>query len=243
MKIKNSKVVITGASRGLGKALAMTFYNMGADVYDWSRSSGVDVTKPILRLAGDVDILICNAGVSGPLGPVESYGIRHFMQCIEVNLMGVVNCCQYVLPGMKQRRKGKIIIVAGGGATKPMANLSAYAASKTAVVRFAETLAEEVKDYGIDVNCMSPGLLKTGIHEDILNSSVMEGTDAHRAAVLAQSLPDDCFNSACSLALWLASDESNGVTGRLISAQWDDWWKIKPESIQPQQYKLVRQTT
>jgi NAD(P)-dependent dehydrogenase (short-subunit alcohol dehydrogenase family) len=243
VQIKGSNVVITGASRGLGRELRNAFLNEGASVFDWSRStSGIDVTKPINVVPQKVDLLICNAGVLGALGPVTDMNMEDFHYAFEVNLFGVINSCRAVLHNMIRDRKGKIIIIAGGGATKPMACMSAYAASKTAVVRFAETLAEEVKGFGIDVNCMSPGMMKTGIHDEILASPAMEDTAARREAAASSSYGD--FSNAIGLALWLASDKADGVTGRLISAQWDDWWCIQPEllRVQVQKYKLMRQT-
>ena len=238
-------VLVTGGSRGLGKALIERFQKEGHTTFNASRYTNCDV-----RCFSDindffdgkrVDTLICNAGIYGLIGPVDESYPQAWKDTFATNFFGVVNCCITALPQMKARRHGKIIIVAGGGATKPMPNFSAYAASKAAVVRFAETLALEVKDYGIDVNCISPGLLNTDIHRQVISAGPEKaGQQAYDEAVaLKDATPD--FTKPCDLAVWLASDKSNGITGRLISAVWDDWESFTPD-MPADKYTLRRVT-
>lgn len=176
---------------------------------------------------GQVDVLVNNAGVYGPFGSIDTIDIHQWMDAIEINLLGSVMMCRAVLPDMKARGRGAIIQVSGGGATNPLANITAYAASKAAVVRFAESLALEVADYGIDVNSIAPGALNTRLLDDVIAA----GPDKVGANFYARSLQQREQGGAplgkgADLAVFLASDAARGITGRLISAIWDryqDW--------------------
>ena len=123
-----------------------------------------------LESCGRIDILVNNAGIYGPKGAIEDVDWDEWMQAININLLGSVLACREVLPHFKQQRFGKIIQISGGGATTPMPFISAYAASKAAIIRFIEGLAGEVKDFGIDVNAIAPGALNTRLLEEILSS-------------------------------------------------------------------------
>ncbi|EKD71378.1 MAG: dehydrogenase [uncultured bacterium] len=128
---------------------------------------------------------------------------------------------------MKKNRHGKIIILSGGGATKPMPNLSAYAASKAGVVRFAETLAEEVSNFNIDVNSVAPGALNTRLLQEILEAGPEKvGQDFYHASLKQQQSGGTSLDVGAKLCVFLASKESDGITGRLLSAVWDPWQKL-----------------
>ena len=101
---------------------------------------------------GKLDIVVNNAGVYGPMGSIETIDWDVWVHAIAINLNGLVYCCRKAVEAFKPHRYGKIINLSGGGATNPLPGISAYAASKAAVVRFTETLALEVKEFGIDVN-------------------------------------------------------------------------------------------
>jgi 3-oxoacyl-[acyl-carrier protein] reductase len=138
--------------------------------------------------------------------------------------MGVVLPCRAVLPDFKKRRQGKIIVVSGGGATKPLPFLSAYAASKAAVVRFAETLAEEVRDFDIAVNAVAPGVLNTRLLDEVLEAGPQRvGQSFYDASVKQKASGGTPIERGAALCAYLASDKSAGITGRLISAVWDPW--------------------
>jgi NAD(P)-dependent dehydrogenase (short-subunit alcohol dehydrogenase family) len=173
---------------------------------------------------GRIDVLVNNAGIYGPMGAIEEVDWREWVRTIEINLMGSVLMARAVVPAMKARRAGKIIQLSGGGATNPLPRISAYAASKAAIVRFAETLAEELRDFGIDVNSIAPGALNTRMLEQVLSA----GADKVGAAFFDRSVKQKQSGGAglepgASLAVFLASDASNGITGKLISALWDNW--------------------
>ena len=238
MKLKNFKVIITGGSTGLGFAFKKRFIKEGALVVDWSRGWGFDVTKK-LPVVKDIDVLICNAGIVGSIGPLESASLKDWKRAIDVNLFGVVNCVKAVLPAMIKQKHGSIIIVSGGGATRAIPTISSYCAAKTAVVRFAETLALEVHKHGIDVNCISPGLLPTDIH-DFASRSPLCDPNYKQEIAKAKKLTSKAFIAPCDLAVWLAGNESIGVTGRLISAVWDDY-RLLNSNTPKNQFTLTRQ--
>jgi 3-oxoacyl-[acyl-carrier protein] reductase len=145
---------------------------------------------------------------------------------------------------MKSHRRGKIIQLSGGGATKPMPCISAYAVSKAAVVRFAETLAEEVRDFNIDVNAIAPGALNTRMLEEVLTAGPGKvGVEFFRASALQKKTGGAGLERGSDLAMFLASEASNGITGKLISAVWDNWesWPAHvPELAASDMYTLRR---
>jgi NAD(P)-dependent dehydrogenase (short-subunit alcohol dehydrogenase family) len=181
---------------------------------------------------GKVDILVANAGVYGTKGPIEEIDWQEWSDAIDINLKGTVLQCRAVLPHFKQNRAGKIIILSGGGATKPMPYLSAYAASKAAVVRFAETLAEEVKAFGIDVNTVAPGALNTRLLDEVLDAGPDKvGKDFYEQSIKQKEKGGTPLGLGASLCAFLASTTSDGITGKLVSAVWDPWAKF-PEFLQ-----------
>lgn len=180
-----------------------------------------------LEQFGKVDILVANAGVYGTKGPIEEIDWQEWSDAIDINLKGTVLQCRAVLRHFKQNRYGKIIILSGGGATKPMPFLSAYAASKAGAVRFAETLAEEVKDFQIDVNTVAPGALNTRLLDEMLEAGPDKiGKDFYEQSLKQKQNGGTPLDVGASLCAFLASSESDGITGRLISAVWDPWKKL-----------------
>ena len=129
---------------------------------------------------------------------------------------------------MIAQRHGRIINVSGGGATNPLPRLSSYAASKAAVVRFTETLALELKEYGITVNAIAPGALATRLMQQLVDAGPERvGAAFHERMKKIQEGGGTPLQLGAELAAYLASDESAGVTGRLIAAQWDPWRTLR----------------
>lgn len=176
---------------------------------------------------GVIDILVANAGVYGTKGPIEEVDWDEWSRAIDINLKGTVLQCRAVLSQMKKRKYGKIIVLSGGGATKPMPNLSAYATSKAGVVRFAETLAQEVADFNIDVNTVAPGALNTRLLQEILEAGPEKvGKHFYEQSLKQQQSGGTPLDVGVSLCTFLATPESDGITGRLLSAVWDPWQKL-----------------
>jgi NAD(P)-dependent dehydrogenase (short-subunit alcohol dehydrogenase family) len=257
MKLARKRAVVTGASQGLGRSIAKLFSKEGADVLVCARNATdleiakkeilaeaqghvlvqtaniaveADVEKLAKRAAedlGGLDVLVCNAGVYGPKGAIDELDWESWVDAIQINLLGTVFCCRSFLPLLRASERGKIILLSGGGATKPLPFLSAYAASKAAVVRFGETLAGELRASGIDVNSVAPGALNTRMLQEVLDAGPEKvGTAFYEASVKQRDLGGTPLELGANLCLYLASDESNGITGKLVSAAWDPWQQL-----------------
>jgi len=193
-----------------------------------------------------IDILVNNAGIYGPMGTIEMIDWTEWVEAIEINLFGSILMCKAVLPIMKKLNKGKIIQLSGGGATKPMPNFSAYAVSKAAIIRFAETLAEEVREFNIDINSIAPGSLNTRMLDQVISAGPEKVGHAFFEKSLQQKKTGgDSMNFCAELALFLASDVSNGITAKLISALWDQWdqWTEHLEELNSTDIYTLRRIT
>ncbi len=173
---------------------------------------------------GRLHAVVNNAGIYGPIGPTEDVTLADWNQAWQINVTGTLLVCQHAVRAMKPHRDGRIINVSGGGATNPMPRFAAYAATKAAVVRLTETLAEEYRDLGITVNAIAPGALRTRLTQQVLDA----GPEKAGAAMYAKNKKwseegavDPRLGAA--LCVYLASPASEGITGKLISAQWDPW--------------------
>jgi NAD(P)-dependent dehydrogenase (short-subunit alcohol dehydrogenase family) len=179
------------------------------------------------RDLGGLDGLVNNAGVYGPKGLIEDVDWVEWAKAIEINLLGTVLPCRAVLPGFRSRGRGKIVNLSGGGATAPLPRLSAYAASKAAVVRFTETLAEELRGTAIDVNAIAPGALNTRLLDEVIAA----GPDKVGKTFYERSLKQKADGGAplekgAALCVFLLSAESDGIAGKLLSAVWDPWAEL-----------------
>lgn len=190
-------------------------------------SSREDVSRVIcktLEQLGGCHILVNNAGIYGPKGEAEEIDYIDWVRTIEINLFGSVLMSQAVLPHFKKNNYGKIIQVGGGGAANPMPRLTAYAASKAAIVRYMESLAEEVREYHIDINSIAPGALNTRMLDEILEAGPEKvGIDFYARSLHQKETGGAGLNKGAELALFLASPASDGITAKLISAVWDKW--------------------
>lgn len=277
MQLAGRAAIVTGASRGLGKAIAADFVRQGADVMlvardlamlhraaddliplrpkvsqkvlvqsaDVSRSDQVaQVVDGTLDALGRIDVLVCNAGVQGPIGRLEDLAWADWMRTIEINLFGTVLFCRAVLPTMRRQEQGKIILLSGGGATRARPHFTAYAASKAAVVRFAETLGEELAASGIDVNAVAPGTLDTELLDEVVKAGPERAGQAEFAdALRGRTEAATPFDVPARLVTFLASSASDGISGRLLSAVWDDWADLPDlhrRLKQPDAYTLRR---
>jgi len=200
----------------------------GAVAVDVSNPADVDrLFKLVFDTFPRLDILVNNAGVHGPKGAVEDADWDKWVKAVEINLYGAVLTCRAALKHFKKNRCGKIVNLSGGGATKPMPYVSAYAASKAALARFSETLAEEVKKFNIDVNLIAPGALNTRLMDDILNAGPEKAGEAlYNEKVRQRENGGSPPEMAAQLAVYLGSSESDGITGKLISAVWDPWERL-----------------
>jgi NAD(P)-dependent dehydrogenase (short-subunit alcohol dehydrogenase family) len=196
-----------------------------ATVADVSNPAQVkDLVERAARELGGLDGLVNNAGIYGPKGSIDEVDWAEWARAIEINLLGTVLPCREVLPIFKRQGAGKIVNLSGGGATAPLPRLSAYAASKAAVVRFTETLAEELRGTPIDVNAVAPGALNTRLLDEVIAAGPEKvGRDFHARALKQKADGGAPLDKGAALCAFLLSAESDGVSGRLISALWDPW--------------------
>ena len=205
--------------------LASPGQTVASHVADVSRPEEAErLVEVALRTFPQIQILVNNAGIYGPKGLLEDVSWQSWVQAIEINLLGSVFLCRAILPHFKTHHYGKILQLSGGGATNPMPRISAYAASKAAIVRFVETLAEEVRHENVDVNALAPGALNTRLLEEILTEGPERvGTEFYERALKQKAGGGVPLERGAALAAFLGSAESDGITGKLLSAVWDPW--------------------
>jgi NAD(P)-dependent dehydrogenase (short-subunit alcohol dehydrogenase family) len=206
----------------------------------------VDVERVVETAAAGLEeltILVANAGVYGPIGPVHTVEWPDWVRAVEINLLGSVLAARAMVPHFLARGYGKIVQLSGGGATKPMSGLSAYAASKAAVVRFAETLAGELRENRVDVNALAPGPLNTRMLDELLAGGPGQVGEGIYERALAQRRDGGASPArAAELAVFLGSAASDGITGKLLSAVWDPWPELPLhlEDLESDVYTLRR---
>ena len=258
-KLAGRFAVVTGASRGLGRAICENFVRAGAGLLFTSRDADAvrrvtdhlrklatggqmidgmvsDVSRVqdcraavarAVELGGGIDILVNNAGIYGPMGPIEEIDFDQFVSAIHINLFGTVLMCRAVIPLMRRQNGGKIINLSGGGGATALPRIDAYAASKAAVVRLTENLAIELADAGIDVNAIAPGALNTKMLEQVLEAGPEKvGQEFYDRSMRQRDEGGAGLEKGAALAVFLASADSDGISGRLISAVWDDWQNL-----------------
>ena len=256
--LTNKRAIITGGGRGIGKAIAQAFLEAGAEVLlvarnqtdleftqkelsplGWVEIISVDVSletgsaavvKKVSDLWGQLDILVNAAGVYGPIGPLAEANVAEWRQAIDINLIGTFLMMRAMVPLMKARGRGKIINFAGGG-EGAYPNFSAYVASKGGIVRLTETVAAELKSFNIDVNAIAPGAVNTKLLDDLLKAGPEKvGEETYKRSLEQKKNGGVSPEKAAELVVFLASDASNGISGRIISAVRDDY-KIFPAHL------------
>ncbi len=182
------------------------------------------LVSEVFEELGGCHILVNNAGIYGPKGAIEDQDWDEWKKALEINVYGSVLMCRVLIPHFKKQKYGKIVQLSGGGATNPLPNISAYATSKAAIIRFIETLAEEVRSFGIDINAIAPGALNTGMLQEVIDTGPEKvGKEFYEKALKQKNNGGVPLSFGADLALFLASSASDGITGKLISAVWDKW--------------------
>ena len=235
-KLRGQTAIVTGASRGIGKAIAVMFASEGANVVVTARTeyaiddlagrivqsggsalavtADLSIDSDLQRIAdetlvnyGRIDILVNNAGIIHPRINLVDFDFELWRKVVAVNLEAVALLTALCLPSMMERNYGKVINISSIGGRKGSKGRSAYRATKAALISLTESVAAETKPYGIDVNCICPG----GVD-----------TEGYREAFRMRGKIDDPSLMApeeiAKLAVYLASDDSSSVTGAAIDA-------------------------
>ena len=251
MELPNSVCVVAGASGAIGAAIARRLYAEGAHLAityrtvkpqklceELSQGPGrtacyeLDVTDckhvqtVIQQIRTDfsgIDVLVNCTGIQGPIGPLETLDMPEWARTIESNLLGSVYLARAVLPYMKERGRGKIILFSGGGAAYGRPYFTAYSSSKAAVVRFAESLALELEATDIQVNTVAPGPVRSRMWDEMRAAGQAGGPKLGEELKHMEETGGVSPDRAAGLVAFLASARSNRLTGRLLSAVWDDW--------------------
>jgi len=234
------RAVITGGAEGFGRAIAERFLASGAAVSLWDNNAGlleqtarelrrsgnvdsavVDIadlrqvdaaTETTLRNAPRIDILVANAGLTGPNVPLWEYPPDDWKQVIDVNLVGTFNCCRAIVPVMQKTGYGRIVNIASVAGKEGNPNAPAYSASKAAVIGLTKSLGKELAKTNIRVNCVTPAAVRTAIFDQM--------TQQHIDFMLSK-IPIGRFGSVdeiASLVCWLASEDCSFSTGSVFDA-------------------------
>jgi len=255
-QFEDKKVIVTGGAGGIGGVVAGGFLSEGAQVLvldinkkelkakckelrkisprisglavDVSDKKQVKKTAIFIKnkFAGRIDVLVNAAGIYGPIGKFEEADLDFWRKTIEVNLVGTVNMCALVIPFMKKVRRGKIINFSGGG-DGPSPRFTAYGSSKAAVLRFTESVADELSKYNIYVNAVSPGPVNTRFLDERLRAGIHKvGKDFYLASKKQKREGGVSPTKVRDLILFLSSEKPKTLTGKMISAIHDDWENI-----------------
>jgi NAD(P)-dependent dehydrogenase (short-subunit alcohol dehydrogenase family) len=250
-------LVITGTSSGIGHALAKHLLAQRHHVWGLARSDQSELTAkhPSVFRASRCDVadwtqmertateiaatwphldgLITCAGLQGAIGPAVSLDPRQWSATIRANLDGTyyaIRTCHELL--RRGPRRAKIVCFSGGGATKARSNFSAYAAAKTGVVRLVETIAEEMRSEPLDINAVAPGAINTRLTDEVIRlGPAVVGEAEYQAALKQKETGGGSLEKAINLVEWLLSPASDGISGRLLSAQWDPWAELGRHAV------------
>ena len=229
---ENRTAVITGGAQGFGFDIAKRFLNSGAKVIIWDNdpntlkdsvkelnntnltSNVVDVSKfkevenctnEIVKNS-NIDILINNAGITGPTAPLWEYDLEKWKKVVDINLMGTFNCCRAIVPNMIKNDYGRIVNVASVAGKDGNANASAYSAGKAGAIGLTKSLGKELADKNIAVNAVTPAGAKTRILDQMTKEHVQK---------MLSKVPRGRFlevEEFTSLVCWLSSEENTFTT-------------------------------
>ena len=235
--LQGRHAVVTGGAQGIGFAVAERLLSSGASVTLWDRDEAL-LTSAVKELGGSkvdaltadvtevtsinnaagataekfgkIDILVANAGISGPDLKTWEYPVDVWKQIIEVDLIGVFLCCRAVLPFMLRRNYGRIVNVASIAGKEGNPNASAYSSAKAGVIAFTKSLAKEVADQNIAVNCITPAAARTRIFDQISPEHVK---------YMLSKIPRGRFlevKEIAAMVAWMVSEENSFTTGAVF---------------------------
>ena len=234
--LKNRTAVVTGGAQGFGLDIAKRFLDSGAKVFIWDIdekllksaveelknpnlfynvvdvSNYKDVEKNVteITLKSNIDILINNAGITGPTAPVWEYDVEMWNKIVQINLMGTFNCCRAIVPNMIKNNYGRIVNVASVAGKDGNANASAYSSAKAGAIGLTKSLGKELADKNIAVNAVTPAGAKTRILDQMSKEHVQR---------MLSKVPRGRFleiHEFTSLVCWLSSEENSFSTAAVF---------------------------
>ena len=222
----NYHVIVIGRSQNNFDLMAdrlinnqnLSFYKL--DISD--KNSVNTFYNDLNKIDGDIYALINAAGVQSPIGKFINSDYNDWIINLSNNFLGTVNMIRGFLFNSNNKSQRKIINFSGGGSTSSRPNFSAYAVSKTAIVKFTEILADEIADQNIDINAIAPGAVNTNMLDEVLAAKSLAGEE-YALAKKRKKSGGVSPKKAVDLCQFLLSKDANGVTGKLISAIWDDY--------------------
>jgi len=235
-ELKNRTAVVTGGAQGFGLDIAKRFLDSGAKVFIWDIdeklldsavdelknpnlfynavdvSNYKDVEKNVteITLKSNIDILINNAGITGPTAPVWEYDVEMWNKIVQINLMGTFNCCRAIVPNMIKNNYGRIVNVASVAGKDGNANASAYSSAKAGAIGLTKSLGKELADKNIAVNAVTPAGAKTRILDQMSKEHVQR---------MLSKVPRGRFleiHEFTSLVCWLSSEENSFSTAAVF---------------------------
>ena len=233
---KKRTAVITGGAQGFGLDIAKRFLNSGATVFIWdidedllkkvtneinnpnliykkvdvSNFKEVETTVSEITSKFNIDILINNAGITGPTATLWDYDTKMWNKIVEINLMGTFNCCKMIVPNMIKNNYGRIVNVASVAGKDGNANASAYSAAKAGTIGLTKSLGKELADKNIAVNAVTPAGAKTRILDQMSKEHVQR---------MLSKVPRGRFleiHEFTSLVCWLSSEENSFSTAAVF---------------------------
>lgn len=227
---EGAKVIIIARNKGdLANSLSKLSKNSNRNHISYSLNVGdFDAIKEFtIWLKGknlEINGLVNCAGIYGPIGKTTQVDMRKFTEAVQINFLGSVYMCNSIAPLMKSNSRKKIINYSGGGAATPFPYYSAYATSKIAIVRFTENLSIELFEDNFDINCVAPGFVITRLHQETLKAGLDKAGKSFftntKKQIESGGVPPE---KTVDLTLFLLSKDSDGITGKFISAPWDPW--------------------
>ena len=233
---KSRTAIVTGGAQGFGFDITKRFLKSGAKVIMWDNdpkaidlaikeidspnlsshvvdvSNYEEVDKIVKEITknSNIDILINNAGITGPTATLWEYDIEMWKKVVEINLMGTFNCCRSIVPNMIKNNYGRIVNVASVAGKDGNANASAYSVGKAGAIGLTKSLGKELADKNIAVNCITPAAAKTRIFDQM--------TEEHINYMLSKIPRNRCakIDELASLVCWLVSEENSFSTAAVF---------------------------
>ena len=253
IELTGKNVLVTGGSMGIGYAAAEACLAAGADVVISSRTDttlreareklqSAYPDRTVAAVAGDASVeadverlfstcahrgelhgVVHAAGIYGPIGKITQVEPAEWLDAVRANLFGSFLVARAACNAMRETGGGRIVLLSGGGASSPLPNYTAYACAKVATVRLVESVAQEMAEYGIEINALAPGFVATRLHEQTLRAG-RERSDALYDSTVERlrsgAVPASIAGRASA---FLVSDGASGITGKFVAAPYDGW--------------------